>query len=511
MKNTLGKILKLFLIPIFTTFSFGNVKASLSPSAIYEGDIVNYIITADGEKITFPQINAIEGNPILGTSSSESIAMINTSITRTISKTYSFRALKPLTVPSFSVEVDGKKYQTEALKLSVVKPTANKKGSEFMVELALDKNESYVGEALNLNISFKSKLKSRADQVQLGEPKLEDFWVKKKDKVSHSREGEYIVQTINYTLFPQKSGEYTIPAIETLVGKIVPRHQQRGGFFDDPFFNSMTQQLSWQKVYSNALKLKVNPLPNGLELYGKYQIHAEVDKQKVEANRPVNLTIVVKGEGNIDDVKKFEFNIPNVITYADEPKISSKEVKGIYQGEFREKVALIADRNFSVPSLELNYFDKFTKTVKTVHTKAISIEVIGTPQTATSRPSTIEVSPSQTITAPIQLKKEVIIKKEDGYLKYLFLFIGFILGILVMFLTTLSRKRAKKSGIPILKEIHHAKNDRELFTLLLPYAKEGNVISKILNQLEENLYKEAQHKIDKELLMEFFEERALNG
>ena len=384
MNQTLGKTIKLFLILIFTSFTFAEVKVSLSSSTVYEDSIVNFIITADGNSIVFPKINEIEGNPILGTSSSESISMINTNITRTTSKTYSFRASKALTVPSFIVQIDGEEYQTKELNLKVIKPTASKKGSEFMVELALDKNESYVGEALTLSISFKAKQNARADQVQLGEPKLENFWVKKKEEVKHSAEGEYVVQTLTYKLFPQKSGEYTIPAIETLVGKIQRRQRQSGGFFDDPFFNSMTQQLHWQKVYSNSLKLKVNPLPNGLELYGNYQIQAKVDKQKVQVNKPVNLSISVKGEGNIDDVKKFEFDIANVIIYADEPKISSKEVHGIYQGAFKEKIALIADQNFTIPTLELKYFDKVTKTVKTVRTKPIDIEVVGGSKTSIS-------------------------------------------------------------------------------------------------------------------------------
>jgi len=511
MKQTLGKITKLFLILIFTSFALAEVKVSLSSDSVYEGSIVNFIITADGNNIVFPKINDIGGNPIIATSSSESISMINTSVTRSISKTYSFRASKSLTTPSFIVQADGEEYKTKELNVSVLKPTASKKGSEFMVELSLDKNESYVGEALTLSISFKSKRNAHANDIQLGEPKLEDFWVKKTKDVKHSVEGEYVVQTLHYKLFPQKSGEYTIPAIETLIGKIEPRQRRAGGFFDDPFFNSMTQQLSWQKVYSNSLKLKVNPLPNGLELYGNYQIKATVDKQKIEANKPINLSISVKGEGNIDDVKKFKLNIDNVIIYADEPKISSKEINGIYQGLFREKIALIADQNFTIPALKLEYFDKATKTVKYISTKPIDIEVIGTTKTALSNASTIEVSPSQIIQASSKVEQKIVIEKEDAYLKYLFLILGIILGILFMPLLNLFTKKEKRQEVNIIKMIKKVKDDKALFNLLLPYSKEHRVIANALNKLEENLYKNASHKIDREELMETFEDIELNG
>ena len=510
MKINLGKTVKLFLIFIFTTLTFGDVKASLNPSAIYEGDIVNYIITANGEKITFPKINDIGGNSILGTSSSESVSIINTKVTRTISKTYSFRASKPLVVPSFIVKVDGEEFKTKELTLKVVKPTASKKGSDFMVALSLDKNESYVGEPINLTISFKSKLNAHADKIQLGEPKLENFWVKKKNEVRHTTEDDYVVQSIDYTIFPQKAGEYTIPAIETLIGKVAPQSRVGGDFFDDSFFNSVTQQLNWQKIYSNSLKIEVNPLPNGLELYGKYQIRADVDKHKVISNKPVNLTIIVKGQGNIDDVKKFELNIPNVIVYADEPKISSKEINGIYQGEFSQKVALIADQNFTIPSLTLQYFDKESNSTKTINTKPIDIEVVGSTKASIISNSTIEVSPSQIIKAPTKVEKKIIIQKEDSYLKYLFLVIGFVLGIISMLLSSIWSKRGKKIDNNIVKDIQKAKDDRALFNILLPYAKENRAISEALNKLEENLYKKSSHKIDREELMEIFEERDRN-
>lgn len=504
MKQTFGKIIKLSLILFLTNNLLADVKASLSSPAVYEGDIVNFIITADGNKIQFPKIENIEGHPIVGTSSSESISMVNTNITRSISKTYSFRTDKPLTIPSFVVISDGKEYTTKELKVEVVKPTANKKGSDFIVELALDKNESYVGEALNLTISFKSKLNAHADQIQLGEPKLENFWVKKSEKVTHSAQGEYAVQTLTYKLFPQKAGDYTIPATETLVGKIERRHRQ-GGFFDDPFFNSMTQQLNWQKVFSNSLKIKINPLPNGLELYGNYQIQASVDKQKVQANKPVNLTISVKGEGNIDDVKKFDLSINNVIIYADEPKISSQEVHGIYQGEFKQKIALIGDQNFTIPALTLDYFDKNTKSVKSVKTEPIKIEVIGA-VTNRTKASTIEVSPSQILQAPKEREKEVIIKQEKSYLKYLFLLFGFILGLLFTKIMNGLKSKKSKKELDIVKAIKKAKKDQELFNILLPYAKEHKVVTNALNKLESNLYHGGNNKIDKEELMELFEE-----
>jgi len=495
----------LLLILFLNVIAFANVKVSLSSPTVYEGDVVNFIITVEGENTQFPTIREIGGYSIIGTSSSQSIRMINTTVTRTISKTYSFKPLKSTTIPSFEVSTNNQQFQTKVLEVNVIKPTASKHGSDFVLQLALDKNESYVGEALMLSISFKAKHNAHADQVQLGEPKLEDFWVKKTDNVEHSNEGNYVVQTIKYQLFPQKSGLYNIPLLEALVGKIEKR-QRGNGFFNDPFFNSINQQLSWKKVYSNALKLNVKPLPNGLELYGNYQIKATADKTKVQANKPINLTISVKGEGNIDDVKKFTIDINNVILYADEPKIDSQLIHNIYQGTFQQKIALISDRNFTIPPLELNYFDKATKTVKTVKTQPIDIEVIGGNSSTVNQLSSLEVSPSQIIESTPKVESKIIIKTEDAYIKYLFLLVGFILGISLILIINYVRNRSSKTEPDIIKTIRKAKNDQVLFKILLPYAKKDKVISNILNQLEENLYRKGTHKIEKEDLLEVFEQ-----
>ena len=507
MKQTLGKLFLILLL--LNTIAFAGVKVTVNPPAVYKGDMVQLTITAEGEDIEFPQITQVGDSPVMGTSSSQSVNIINGNMSKTISKTYSFRATKSLKVPSFIVKVDGEEFKTKEQSISVVKPTASHAGQPFVLEVNLDKNVSYVGEPLNLTLSFKSKLNARADKIQLGEPKLENFWVKKSDEVSKTTEGDYIVQSLHYKLFPQKSGEYTIPAIEALIGKLQRQRRGMGGFFDDPFFSSMTQQLNWQKIYSNSLKVKVNPLPNGLELYGDYTIIARVDKKQVHANKPVNLTLTVQGKGNIDDVKKFDLDIANVIVYADEPKINSGEQNGLYGGVFTQKIALISDQNFTIPSLSLEYFDKKSKEVKTIKTKPIEIEVIGG-GTGLKSPPSIEVSPSQKIEAQKiipTIKTKVITKTEDAYLKYLFLGIGFLLGVGSMLLVNMfkNRKDAKKET-DMVRAIRRAKNDQALFNLLLPYSKKDKRISKALNLLEENLYKSGDNKIDREELMEVFED-----
>jgi len=502
MKQIHGKVLLFILLSINL---FANVVATVQPQSIYKGDSVTFTITASGEDIKFPEINEIEGFRVQGTSTSQSIQMINTSITKTTSKSYIFKPTKTISIPSYSVEVDGQTFNTNPLKVEVVKQSASKNGEPFVLELKVDKNSVYVGEPIDLSVILKQRLDAHADQIRLGEPKLENFWIKKVDDVENGRQKDYVVQTLHYQLFPQKEGNYTIPAIEAMIGQKSQRH--RGDMFDDPFFGGSLfgQELTWKRIYSNEVKVNVKALPEGLELYGDFHIDAKVDKTKVQANKPVNLTVVVSGEGNIDDVKKFEPTLDNAIVYADEPTVTS------YQNNntFTQKIAIIADRNITIPPLTLKFFDKNSKRVKTIKTKPIDIEVVGG-QKSVAKATNIEVSPNNKIevassTTPKVVEK-VVTKTEDAYLKYLFGLLGLLLGAVVTYLLLSRNKTTKAKESDMVKAIRKAKTDRELFDLLLPHSKANPVIGKNLNLLEENLYRGAKHTIDKEDLMEVFEE-----
>ncbi len=515
-RQILGKIL--LVLTLTASLLYAKVTATVSPKAVYKGDSAELIITADTEDVEFPDIDEIDGVPIEGTSTSRSTSIINGNVSHKVSRIYRFTPQKSLKIPSYKVVVAGKEEKTKPLTLKVLKPSAGKKGDDFILTMSVDKDEAFVGEAINLTLTFKQKVGAKASRIELGEPKLEDFWIKKVDGVEKSEEGGYIVQKLHYVLFPQKSGDYTIPAIRANIGVLVQNRRRFGGgmfddpFFDDPFFSRLSQDIKWSKIYSNDIKLHIKPLPNNLELFGDFEISASVDKRKVYANKPVNLTITVQGVGNIDDVKKFDLNIPNAILYADEPTINAKLQNGKYGGEFTQKIAIISDRNYTIPKVELEFVDSKTKEPKIVSTKPIDIEVIGGVSATTKTAPTPTIEKAQTEDKKAKVSTKASTKPssyEEPYTKYLYLLLGIIIGVVG---TLLSKWRPKaKKEIPLVQKIHKAKSDRELFDLLLPYAKESKTIEQTLSLLEENLYKGAKHKIDKQPLIDYFFEREGEG
>ena len=506
MKNNLGKIF--IFCTFFLSALFADVKLSLNTPAIYAGEMASFTITSDGDDIKFPTINSIDSYNIEGSSSSSSTTIINGNYSRKISRTYSFSPTKDVTIPSFEIKADGKTYKTEAQKISVLQPSASKDGENFVIEVKADKQEVKVGESINLNVIFKYKLDSKIDKLQLSEPKLENFWIKKVDDVEKTSEKDYIVFKQKYLLFPQKSGEYDLSSLEADIGKIVKERISnemlddpllRNSFFRDSFFDSVTNRLNWQKIYSNALHISVKPLPNNLELFGDYSLTSTVDKTFVDANQPVNLTISITGKGNIDDIQKYNLTISNVVSYADEPKIESTFQTDEYGGNFTQRIAFVAQNDYTIPRIELTYFDKNTNQVKTIHSEPISIKVINNNQNN----SAVKIETNNTPKVSNDSKTSEI--KKDKNINYLVLAL-IILFVILASLLFFKKKKTTKVEKDTVKAIKKAKNDKELFELLLPYSKKSGIITDTLNKLEENLYKKTNHKIDKNELMNFFED-----
>lgn len=499
MKNNLGKIFIIYIF--FLTGLFADVKLIVNSPAIYEGELASFTITStsDGD-IEFPNINSIDTYNIVDKSSSQSTTIINGNYSKKISRTYSFAPTKDVTIPAFEIKLDGKVYTTTPQKISVLKPSASKEGEDFIIQIKADKNEVKVGESINLNVLFKYKLDSKIDKLQISEPKIENFWIKKVGEVEKSSEKDYIIFSQKYLLFPQKSGEYELKSLEADIGKSI-KQKVANDFFNDPFFDSVTNRITWQKIYSNDLHISVKPLPNNLELFGDYTLQTSVDKMQVEANQPVNLSININGVGNIDDIQKFNLTIDNVVSYADEPKIDSSFEEKEYRGTFSQKIAFVALEDYTIPKISLTYFDKKTNQVKTIYSNPIDIKV----QNSNQNSNTVKI---ETANTPTKVSNEVKTPdiKENKNINYMVLALVLFLVILVLILLYRNKKTDKKAEKDIVLLIKKTKNDKDLFELLLPYSKKNELIKNTLIKLEENLYKKTNHKIDKKELMNFFED-----
>jgi len=130
MQNHGNKIMKLLLgllvicYGLFTFLNASSVEATLSSNEIVQGNMAQLKIKAIGSKADFPNIRDINGVEVLGQHESQhsSFTYINGKMQNEQATTIvlTFAPQKDMTIPSYEVNIDGKIYKTDPLKLKVV-------------------------------------------------------------------------------------------------------------------------------------------------------------------------------------------------------------------------------------------------------------------------------------------------------------------------------------------------------------------------------------------------------
>jgi hypothetical protein len=470
----LGKILVLFLI--LNTSILASVNAVLSTNEASRGEVVVLQLRAYGEAIEFPEINDINGEPIIGTSRSSQVQIVNQKYNKDETLSFQFVAKKSMVIDPFVIKVDGDVYKTPSLALKVVKPSASKKGDDFQLKLTVDKDEVYVGEPIKLTIQFLYKKNKQVRDIDFEAFNQQGLWVKTlANKPQYEKDGFNILEQ-DYIIFVQ---DKEFKSIDQQVIKVAARDLLRN-------------YTKWHTIFSNELEIKVKPLPNGLDILGDFSIEASVDKMEVDQNKPINFTLKIKGFGNIDDIDSFDLDQPRQTVYSSTPELNTYIKQEQYGGEFVQKFSIIANESFSIKPIKFTYFDKNTKKMKTITTKAIDIKVN---QTQVNTPSQIQTKKDSDILKDVQKLQE------NSTTKYIYAFIGIILGSLITFILLKNKNTRRKQDRPIDIQIKKARGDKELYEVLLPFVQDP-FIDDIMKKLEENMYKNTKNKINKKEILE---------
>lgn len=469
----LGKTLLLFILSLSL---FGNIEVSVDKPKFLQGDEVTLEIKADGDKIEFFSPKTISGFKITNSGISEQKILLNGKLTKQKVASYTFSPNRSIVIPSILVKIDGKQYNTNKIKIEKIKPETTKQNGDFELLLATTKQQVYVGEAIVASIVFKHKIGLEVLDAKLDTFTSDGFLIKELASSKPKEKNGYILYQNNYLLFPQKSGTHII---QNQLINVATREKK-------------TNFMRWERVFSKEQIIKVLPLPNKISLQGDFKIKSFVDKKETTQNTPINLTIHIEGIGNINDILDFALVLPTEIVYSTKPQIKTTLKDGKFGGTFTQKISIIGENNFIIPSFKLKYFDTINNQIKTIQTEPINIKINGSAK-----------QPSQ-----VETKNEDILKdifgNNDYFIRYLYGFIGFLFGLLVTYIF-IKKGKWKKSDTPLIKQIKMAKNDKELYDILIPHSQ-NNKIKPFMRLLEDNIYKNTQQKINKKALIGIFDD-----
>ena len=466
MKN-LGKIF--FIIFCIPSFLYAQVNATLDATSVEEGELVTLSLEIIGENPKKPDIYTLCGSDVVATGQQTSLQMINGKTSKSYILSYQFFPTKSCDIEPIEVRVNGQIEKSNPLSLKVVAADRSKQ-KDFILSLKSDKKEVYIGEPFELTLLFKQKKALSVVDSNFVGPNLQGFWMQGEPQQEQYNEGEYTVTKLRYKMAAQRDANLSISPAEI---KIATRSHARD------VWGAFSPRVKWKTYRSNGLTIDVKPLPQGVDLVGKFEISVSVDKNEINANEAVNLHVEVKGEGNLEDISSLKPFISGVSVFEEKASVSD--------GKLSQKIAFVADDDFVIPSLELRYFDLDSKEIKTVSTQEISIKVNNT---SPQEKMVVKKERSE----ETQKKDKAVVTVQTSSIA---LFGAFVIG----FLTAFTLFYFKPWNLRQQKNSFSLNDEKMLLVKLLPFKDDQEVVE-LVKLLEENIYANQKHSIDKKRLKE---------
>ncbi len=489
-------LLTLFTIAysLFTTLNADGVKATVDTVEVVKGNPVTLRIKATGGSAAFPKILMVDTAPVSGTSTSSSrnLSMINGSVTSEASTTkiIQFMPEHDMTIPSYTVNISGKKYKTDPIDIKVVKSNAptTQGNALFTLKMQANKTKVRVGESFMVTVYFSLRKDIRLSQeVQYTQPDLSAFVVAEGGEQKAYIKGNYQVQEVRYIVTAQKDGNFTVSPAHAKVG--VPDRTRRDIF-------GMTFGTKWYQTASNPLQVEVLPQTKDADLIGDFKVTSSIDAKEVKANKPVNLTVKIEGKGNLESFEFPKYEIDGVTVYSDEAKVDTKVVGGELYSTYTKSFAFIADADFHVPARTFSMLDTQTDTVKELIVPAYDVTIKKSARAVTSSSVTPPTGMVQTKLMQAPQTKEVIVEKkiEVKSVAWWMVSLAFLAGVLAMYMVRF---------IPAKKQKPY--KESEALKILYGHMSDDAKIEEMVRKLYAKKNGDKSVQIDKKELKEMVE------
>lgn len=463
------------LLGLFFVSAFSNITLS-SKNTFYENEafIINYEVSA--QEIVFPSIKNIASYDVRNTSKQSSYSNINGTVTKKQVRQFLIYPQNDFIIPSFAFVLDGKTVYSKEKKITKEK-VVKTKNNNFDLSIKVSKKDLYVGEDTLLTLIFKYRKNSQILDSSLETPRFDNFWFKQLSSSKQYEEGSYIVQEIPFLLFPQKVGQIIIPALKVNL-QILDSNNTLS------LFSNASKKLN---IYSNSLSLDVKALPKDITLIGDFSISSSINKNKLKANEALSYQVKIEGYGNIDDLEDITFNIKNTTVFENKADVKKEFLAGKYYVSYTKTFSFLSNEDFVIPPYTLRYFDKNTKTIKEIKTKAFNVYV--------------EKIKNKSILEKVTIIKKNKNQKTENLIleKAVFFFLGMMSVVLIFCLyklVTIKNKKTTESSL--YKKIKNASSKKLLLNSLAVYILKFPLLDEYIYQLEkcdENDYEDIKKDI----------------
>jgi hypothetical protein len=388
MKRLILGVLLMILIP--AAASAASVKALVDQNQVIIGESIQLGVSISGVKGSV-EMPALADFKVIPRGTSTSFQFINGQSSREIIHNYTLIPLKKgkFVIPSIPVKTKEGVLKTEAIALNVLdRPSNAAETRNLFVSAEVSNPQPYEGE--QIIYTFKLHNAVRMANVRFKQPDFDGFSAKQIEGTQSSQTlingRQYEVHQLSFVLVPLRAGETTIhPA--TLTGDILQRRSRRprsafDSLFNDSFFQGMNAKpvvLHSQPVavIVKALPAPVDELPFS-GLVGDFQLHADLENAELMVGDSTTLALTIKGRGNIMDAQAPEIKVPESFkVYEDAPEDNIQVGLSGFSGQkvFRQALVPIQKGRFTLPPIQLSYFNTATRQYETLQTEPLEVSV----------------------------------------------------------------------------------------------------------------------------------------
>ena len=347
------------------------------------------------------------------TSTQSSFSMVNgrTSQTSSVTYTYILSANKngTFTIPSASINVDGKSVSSNTLQIQVEgtaqgngrrgggsaggsQQTETRQagspisGSDLFIKVSASKRQ--VVEQEPILLTYKVYTLVSLTQLEGKMPDLKGFHTQ---EIPLPSEKSFTVEKFNgrnyktvtwsqYVMFPQMTGKLQIPPI-TFNGVVMQVNRNIDPF--EAFFNGGSGYVEVNKqIQAPGVDIEVLPLPQRPAGFsggvGRLNMKAEIDKTELKSNDPLTVKVTISGVGNLQLIKEPVVKFPlDFDTYdakrTDRTRLTANGLEGDITFEY-----LAVPRHsgqYEIPAIEFIYYDTQAKAYKTLTSEPFQLNV----------------------------------------------------------------------------------------------------------------------------------------
>jgi hypothetical protein len=239
--------------------------------------------------------------------------------------------------------------------------------ADTFVTAEVDNPTPFVGQQITYRVRFYDRTDVPNPLYEASD--YEGFWRIDKhnnQQTTEQRNGTtYKVTIVETALFPTRAGELSIAPAKVLLPETIFR--------------------AHVELQSNPVMVQARPLPSGAPAdfdgaVGQFTLSASLDRSSAKVGEPIQLTLVVSGNGNVEQLPMPTVSAPDGWHVVPNPaSYHAEEKNGQVFGSNTYTVSLVAGKagRAMLSPVALTYFDPAKMAYLTVQTSPITLESTG--------------------------------------------------------------------------------------------------------------------------------------